>query len=330
MNGAIIIKQSPIVLLWNLIAIEILGSAGYFAAVALGNYKYELYTRLSASSIISYQIAKLLFLFGAELSMTLYAFLRWYFESYAIQPGAVTHAKGVLFKKKKISPLRPGMSITSSSGYIGKVFHYGAVVINDPVFQTSIKLSNVSTPQRYTKIIEKYANTKDLPRGKNIPVEKLLSQDEHERLEFKSSFRFDTRSGQVNHDLEKSVMKTVAGFLNSKGGNVVIGVGDGRQPLGLRDDYNTLKRPDSDGFENHFTQIFNAMIGPEFRHLVKLRFASLNDQDLCVVSVVPSARPIYLKLENNEHFYVRTGNVTTPLKMSEAESYARTHWTRTS
>ena len=70
--------------------------------------------------------------------------------------------------------------------------------------------------------------------------------------------------------------------------------------IGLRADYQTLKKPTSDAFENHFTQIFNAMIGPEFRHLVKLQFLPAGEHELCVVNVAPSARPVYLKTDNSE------------------------------
>ena len=83
-------------------------------------------------------------------------------------------------------------------------------------------------------------------------IEELLAQNEHDRLEFKSSLRFDYKNGQANRDVEKATMKTVAAFLNSKGGHLVLGVNDSRMPLGLENDYQTLQRKDMDGFENHF------------------------------------------------------------------------------
>ena len=157
-------------------------------------------------------------------------------------------------------------------------------------------------------------------------VARLISEDEHDKLEFKSSLRFDYKTQSVNHNLEKATMKTIAAFLNSKGGHLVIGVDNSRKPLGLENDYKTLKRQNSDGFENHFTQIFNKMIGPEFRNLVKLNFKKIEGADTCVAQVIQSPRPVYLKLDDNEQFYVRTGNATTPLKLSEVESYSRSRF----
>jgi len=108
----------------------------------------------------------------------------------------------------------------------------------------------------------------------------------------------------------------------------VLGVNDSREPVGLLNDYQTLQRKDADGFENHFTQTFNSMIGPEFRNLIKLWFHTMNGQDLCVVQVLASPRPVYLKTDNNEQFYMRTGNISTSLKLSEIEAYSRSRWPR--
>lgn len=158
--------------------------------------------------------------------------------------------------------------------------------------------------------------------AKESDLEEMLKTGEHERLEFKTSLRWDEKRQQVNKELEKAVMKTVTAFLNSDGGHLLIGVNDQGQPLGLEKDFASLPKAGTDGFENHFNNIFNQMIGPEFRRLVKLTFRQyFYDKTVCLVSVGPSPKPAYLKNGNNEDFYIRTGNVTSPLKMSEVTAY---------
>jgi predicted HTH transcriptional regulator len=57
-------------------------------------------------------------------------------------------------------------------------------------------------------------------------------------LEFKSSLRWGVPEGGVNKTLEKVIVKTIAGFLNSKdGGTLLIGVADNGTILGLEGDY---------------------------------------------------------------------------------------------
>lgn len=156
--------------------------------------------------------------------------------------------------------------------------------------------------------------------GENDLMETLRA-GEHEQLEFKTSFRWDEKRQQVNKELEKAVLKTVAAFLNSDGGHLFVGVNDQGQPLGLETDFTSLPKPNQDGFENHFNNLFNQMIGPEFRRLVKLNFNQAAGKTICLINIEPSPKPAYFKNGDSEDFYIRTGNTTTSLKMSEATAY---------
>ncbi len=327
MNGSATIRRSPVVLIRNLIAIEVVAFLFYFLVTGHGSYKSEFYNQIFISNLLSYDIAKLIFLSGAQLIITIYAFLNWYYESYEIRSGAVSHSRGVLFRKNKIFPLEKSMTLTLSSGPFGKLLHYGSINLESR-HRDSIILATISRPRNYLKTIERCVDPNIQGFAEKPDIAGIIGQDENEKLEFKSSLRFDHKIGQINRDLEKAAMKTVAAFLNSKGGYLVIGVDNSKKPLGLENDYQTLQRKDSDGFENHFTQVFNTMIGPESRHLVKLWFCNLENREACVIQVASSARPVYLKFNDSERFYVRTGNITTDLKFSEVETYTRSRWPR--
>lgn len=154
----------------------------------------------------------------------------------------------------------------------------------------------------------------------------MMASGEHEKLEFKSALRWDTKRQHVNKELEKTIMKTVAAFLNSDGGYLMIGVDDQGKPIGLEKDFISLPKPNADGFENHFNNLFNQMIGPEFRRLVQLVFKNLDGQTVCLINIKPGHKPAYLKTVDGEDFYIRTGNATTPLKMSEVATYISSWW----
>jgi hypothetical protein len=155
----------------------------------------------------------------------------------------------------------------------------------------------------------------------DISIHELIQTGEHEQLEFKTSMRWDAKRGQINRELERSVMKTIAAFMNSKGGSLVIGVDDKQGIVGLRPDLNSLNKKDHDGFENHFNNVFNAMLGPEFRRHVQLSFHEIGREHVCLVSVEQANQPVYLKTDTGEDFFIRTGNATTPLKVSQVASY---------
>ncbi len=325
MINLITIRRSPVLLIRNFITIEIVAFFLYFLALGHGSLKYDLYTSLFFSKLIPYDVAKLLFLSGAQLFITILVFLSWYYEWYKIGQGAISHSKGVFFKKHRTFPLDKSMAITSSSGPLGKLLHYGSINLKNS-HQNSIVLKTISYPRNYLKIIKKSINPNFQRFNEKPDINEIINREENEKLEFKSSLRFDHKTGQLNRDLEKVSMKTIAAFLNSRGGFLAIGFDDSRKPLGLHHDYQTIQRKDSDGFENHFTQTFNSMLGPEFRHLVKLWFYRLGEHDVCVVQVAPGPKPVYLKSNNSEHFYIRTGNIVTDLKFSEVEAYKRSHW----
>jgi membrane protein YdbS with pleckstrin-like domain len=315
MNNETTTKRSPIILVWKFAIIEVIGFFLYFAAMLLGNEKYILYTQLSFSSLLSYQTAKLLFLTGAEFAGIVYAFLSWYYEQYTVRPSSITYDHGVFFKKRKVFPANSLLKFRITSSPLGRLFHLGSIHVENGSSSTVLK--HISRPELFVQAMQQRMEP---------DISHLLTENEHDQLEFKSSFRYDHHLGKANRDVEKAAMKTVAAFLNSKGGYLVVGVNDSHAPLGLQSDYQTLQRADSDGFENHFTQTFNSMIGPEFRGLVKMSFHTVDAKDLCVVQVLQSPRPVYFKAENNEQFFVRTGNSSTALKLSELEPYLRSRW----
>jgi hypothetical protein len=154
----------------------------------------------------------------------------------------------------------------------------------------------------------------------------LVAMPEHEQLERKSTFRWDLKTNAVNRSLEKAAMKTIAAFMNSKGGNLLLGVGDHGEAVGLEHDYATLPRKDADGLQNHFSNMLSAMLGPSLRHYVKLRLFTHGGKACMLVSVAPAKQPAYVRDQEHEEFFIRTGNGTTPLKMSEAHTYIHEHF----
>ncbi len=82
-----------------------------------------------------------------------------------------------------------------------------------------------------------------------------LKQRESSNIELKSSFRYDVKLKQPNPKIiEKAIAKTIASFMNGEGGVLFIGVDDQGSILGLGEDYKTLKKQDSDGFEIELRQ----------------------------------------------------------------------------
>jgi hypothetical protein len=321
------LKRNPIALVRNFIFVEVGGYLTFVLLGALANYG-EIYNELPLGHVFSYHLAETTFIFLAELVITLFLFFNWFYTYYRITPESVVYARGVLVHKKTTLLLKDIDWVGHSYSLFGKLFRYGTLEVREAASQKYVRFKFVSAPERYAALIMKFKKTGKVQAPLERPVtpsnpSEFLGKEESEHLEFKSTLRWDLRQAKVNRQLEKTAMKTIAAFLNSNGGHLVIGVGDGsaREVVGLHHDYASLPRADQDGFQNHFTQLVNAAIGPEFRQFLSLQFAKIEDKEVCVVAVAPATKPAFVRFDNNEEFYVRTGNSSTPLRVSEAATY---------
>lgn len=155
----------------------------------------------------------------------------------------------------------------------------------------------------------------------NRNIQNLIENGENNFVEFKSSFRFDLKQGKLNKALEMVIMKTLAGFMNTEGGTLLIGVDDQGQILGLGDDYNSLKRKDKDGFEQLIMTTIANTLGTSACKLVYLNFHSVSGKEVCRIGVNVSPNPVYLKIDKASKFYIRTGSGTREMELHEAVAY---------
>jgi predicted HTH transcriptional regulator len=159
-------------------------------------------------------------------------------------------------------------------------------------------------------------------------VRGTIAQGESATLEFKSTFRWDLREGHINRSLENVVMKTLAGYMNSQGGTLLMGVADDGAILGLDNDYSVLKKPGRDGFEQLLMTSIASKLGADACQTVQTVFHAVEGRDVCRVIVSPAHRPVYVKDGETPKLYVRTGVSTRELNVQEAINYTATRWKR--
>ncbi len=154
----------------------------------------------------------------------------------------------------------------------------------------------------------------------------LMRQGETERVEFKSSLRWDMKENRTNRGLEKVIAKTIAGFFNADGGHLLVGVDDDGVPLGLERDLSTLRSPDLDSFERTVNDIVSKNLGGDLCPYIHTVFANVEAKDVAMIIIRPAPRAVYLDEGKSSIFYVRSGNSTRQLDVKEALSYAKSRW----
>ncbi|MCF6314490.1 MAG: response regulator [Verrucomicrobiales bacterium] len=150
-------------------------------------------------------------------------------------------------------------------------------------------------------------------------VERLIGAGESDDLEFKSTLRWNLHSNKSDKRIENACLKTVAAYLNSGGGMLMVGVDDDGKPLGLDAD----KFPNEDKMLLHLNTLILNHLGGEFAQLIKAAIYSVQDQRVLVVQCMDSAEPVFFRRDNDEYFYVRTGPATAALSPSEVIAYLK-------
>ncbi|WP_425425755.1 AlbA family DNA-binding domain-containing protein [Actinomyces ruminicola] len=163
------------------------------------------------------------------------------------------------------------------------------------------------------------------------PIADVARQGESERLELKSSARVNMHTGRRDDAMETVAAKTVAAFLNSRGGTLLLGVDDDGRLIGLDPDYATLRQPDADRFELFLRSLWRVRLGANAAALPRLDFAPATDGsgEVCRVTVPPSPVPVYLKGPKGNggtELWVRVGNSTQRLEVDDAVSYVARRW----
>ncbi len=162
--------------------------------------------------------------------------------------------------------------------------------------------------------------------ARSIPA--LISAGENERVEFKASIRWDFQDARVNRTLENVIARTIAGLFNHQGGDLLIGVTDAGEVVGVENDYRTLRHQDRDGFQRCVNDIVKTKLGGDLCPLVHVVFHEVDGKDVCLVAVEPAPRPVYSDDGRATRLFVRTGNNTREFDAREAISYAATRWPR--
>ncbi len=170
------------------------------------------------------------------------------------------------------------------------------------------------------------------PKGKSetqpedIPVADLVCRDESDSLEFKSSMVWDVKQKRPSKELKIAIAKEIAGFMNTNGGVLLIGVDDDKTISGIEKDLAVLHNSQNE-FELTFTNLIRDNLGKVNRNYVDLKVEKIAEKKVAVVRVKKSPHPVYVRAEGRkEEFCTRAGNSCQTLEVSEASLYIKEHW----
>jgi len=154
-------------------------------------------------------------------------------------------------------------------------------------------------------------------------IEEIIRRGEDDQTEFKSTLRWDLRQLKKSPDIEHASLKTICAFLNSEGGDLLIGVRDDGSLEGIETD----QFENDDKFLLHLWMLIKTSMGHEVSEWVKTSIQKFGKRTVCRVHCKKSAKPVFLNHKGAETFYVRVGPASNSLEIRSALNYIGQHFT---
>ena len=168
-----------------------------------------------------------------------------------------------------------------------------------------------------------------------LTIEEALRVGESKTVEFKSTYQWDIKLGQQKDERRLDVLKSIAGFLNTDGGNLYIGVEEdqfGRPSLrGLEEDLK-LARGSKDKLQRSLRDLITTRIGSDFSPLITDWFEEAQNKLCWRVDVERSPKPAFVRWKasgeskEQKKFYVREGPKTSDLDNESTWRYIKNKW----
>ena len=155
--------------------------------------------------------------------------------------------------------------------------------------------------------------------SRKLSLDEIIHHGETHQVEFKATLRTNLHTNTRDPRMEYTVVRTIAGFINTNGGILTIGVYDDGSPVGI----------DVDGFKNedkmtlHLISLIKSRLNIMAMPFIHIHFDDYMDTRVMVVECKRSQKPVFMKDRNEQRFFIRTGPSTTELKADQIMEYTK-------
>jgi serine/threonine protein kinase len=183
-------------------------------------------------------------------------------------------------------------------------------------------------------------------RHRGMDIYAVIAKGEGPQVEFKASMRVPRHDDLPSHlpkaqreaalmsryaILEKMVLKTIAAFLNSQGGTLLVGVEDDGTVVGIEDDFGTFEAEDQnvDIWQRNLKQKIINAFGSDVWAILDLNLDVTEQGTVARIACPPRAQPTWLNDKGNKsgpEFYIRAASATEPLPVDKWPQYIKERW----
>jgi len=154
-------------------------------------------------------------------------------------------------------------------------------------------------------------------------VSDLIAIGEGEDFELKSTLRWNLNADKKDENITHSCIKTIAAFLNSNGGKLLIGVSDEGGYLGIAKD----RFKNNDKFMLHLTNSIKQSLGENVFENIRIKIIPVDEYNFCLIECEKSSELVFCRKKGgDENVYIRIGPSSAVLPPSRLEEYKRNHF----
>lgn len=232
------------------------------------------------------------------------------------------------FPDKSKLELDPG-ELIGEIGFLNGDFRLGTLKANSDCMLIALCGNRIYNPDIVTSetsltILRKLSKrvTNYLKSLQQTSTKEIIASGENQQVEFKSTMRWNLKAGLKDKAITHAILKTIAAFLNSEGGILIIGVEDDGKVIGLKDD----RFENDDKMLLFLTHSIKSNLGTLHLNCIHFHIEEVEGKDILRLDIEASDTPCYVTNGNNEHFYLRTGPATTELRISKIYTYIKSRF----
>ena len=198
----------------------------------------------------------------------------------------------------------------------------------------NISINPISSKEDLEKLDAIIMNISELSDADDI--KRLIRNGESKILEFKETFGLNVKTNETKVKyLELEVIKTIAAFLNTGGGNLLIGIHDSGEIRGLNNELeksfwsteikNFMSKEQKytiakDNFLKHFKNKMKTAIGEKNYLFYDSKFIEIDGKLIFRIQCKKAIDPVFVY---DKDFYVRTDPATDKLEGSEQANFIK-------
>ena len=154
-------------------------------------------------------------------------------------------------------------------------------------------------------------------------IKTMIKGGESKIVEFKQTLSLCLRTNKKEKYIEDSILKTIAGFMNTDGGTLLVGVDDAGSIIGVEAEISKAGYKNYDKYLLHLNNMLEKIGGARIYSFLNPHYVSIEQKKILAITCLRSTFEVFV---DDKDFYVRTNPATVKLEGISLSKYLKLHF----